>query len=61
MKEASTWVPISKRTAARGYVMHEGKAIRAGFVKDVFTPALVAVGGEVRKTTDSDVCVLQLL
>jgi len=41
--------------------MHKGEAIRAGFVKGVFTPALIAVGGEVGEAPGTDVCVVELL
>lgn len=61
MKEASARVTIPEQASARGHVMHEGEAIGARVVKCVFTPGLVAVGGEVGEAAGTDVCVVELL
>ena len=58
---ASARMTISEQAPASRHVMYKGKTIGAGFVKGVFTPALVAVGGEVGKATGKDVGVVELL
>ena len=61
VEEARARMTVSKQAAACRHVMHKGEAIRAGLVKGVFTPALIAVGGEVGKAPGTDVCVVELL